>query len=398
MADQPQPGMPGPQIHGAVPPPGMFPGGMYPQDGMVPGAIPPPGMFGPPTVGGVPVMPGHYQGGYPMNVTGIYAYPQIPTMMNSDDKPTLHKFEPFDASGDAATLRKAMKGMGTDEDAIIGLLTKRTSDQRAKILKKYNTVYNDRDCIKDIGDELHGKLERAVIALMTPLPLYLAQELHHAMDGPGTKERTLIEILCSLNNQWIFAIKNAYYKEYEKHLVDDIKDDTSGEFRKLLISMCDGKRDEKNNDPALASNIAQQLHTAGEGKFGTDESEFRRVMTSYSYPLLKAVFEEYKNIEGKEISDAIDSELSGEFKEGVMAIYEIVMNRPAFFARELHDCMSGLGTRDGTLIRLVLVRSEIDMQNIKEEYLKLYDKTLVDKIKGDTSGDYEKLFLAMVEG
>merc|ERR1712106_90544 len=328
----------------------------------------------------------------------MYAYPKLPTMMNSDGKPTVHKMEPFDPSGDAATLRKAMKGCGTDEDAIIALLSKRNSDQRTKILKKYNSVYNDRDCIEDIKDELHGKLERLIIALMTPLPQYLAKELHDAMDGPGTKESILVEILCSLNNQWIFAIKNAYFKEYEKHLVDDIKDDTSGNFRKLLIAMCDGKRDEKNNDPALANSIAQQLHTAGEAKFGTDESEFRRIMTSYSYPLLKTVFEEYKKIEGKDFSEVIDSELSGNFKKGCLALYEIVVNRPSFFAKELRDSMWGPGTNDGTLIRLVIVRSEIDMQNIKEEYLNMYEKTLVDAIKGDTSGDYKKLLVALVEG
>ncbi|CAL4212071.1 unnamed protein product, partial [Meganyctiphanes norvegica] len=314
------------------------------------------------------------------------------------DKPTLHRVEPFDPSGDAAILRKAMKGFGTDEDAIIALLSKRTSDQRHQILLKYNQVYNDRDCIKDLKEELHGHFEQAIVALMRPMPQYLAQELHHAMDGIGTKERTLVEILCSLNNQWIYAIKNAYYKEYQKQLVDEIKDDASGDFKKLLISMCDGKRDERNNDPALANTIAQQLHTAGEARFGTNESEFRRIMTNYSYPLLKEVFEEYKKIEGHEFSKAIDSELSGSFKKGVMAIYDIVENRPAFFAKELHDCMWGPGTADRTLIRLVLVRSEIDMQNIKEEYLKMYNKTLVDAIKGDTSGDYKKLLIALVEG
>lgn len=313
--------------------------------------------------------------------------------------PTLERFEPFDPSRDAAILRSAMKGRGTNEDAIIGLFSKRTADQRNEILKMYNTVYKDRDCMKDLKDELSGDFKKAVVALTKPLPQFLAQELHRAMDGPGTDERTLIEILCSVNNQWILEIKNAYQAEYKKLLVDDIKGDTSGDFRKLLIAICEGKRDEKqNSDPSLAKSIAETLYKAGEGRRGTDESEYIKIMTNYSYPLLKTVFEEYRKIGGNDFSNAIDSELSGDFKKGVKAIYDVVINCPAFFAKELYESMKGLGTRDSTLIRLVIVRSEIDMKDIKREFLNLYKKKLERMIKGDTSGDYRKLLLALVEG
>ena len=38
---------------------------------------------------------------------------------------------------DAADLRKAMKGMGTDEDAIIKIVANRTNAQRQKIKESY---------------------------------------------------------------------------------------------------------------------------------------------------------------------------------------------------------------------------------------------------------------------
>lgn len=318
----------------------------------------------------------------------ILPYTEIPTV-----NPLAH----CDPSSDGSVLRKAMKGLGTDEAAIIGVLAHRASDQRQQIMLKYQQAYG-RDLIKDLKSELSGKFEDAIIALMTPLPLYLAHELHNAMKGIGTNERTLVEILCTRSNASLMAIKNAYHHHYRKRLEEDISGDTSGDFGRLLISMCACSRDEVNCDPALATSLAQQLYKAGEGKLGTDEAEFNRILSSYSYPLLRVVFEEYKKIKGKSFGDALKSELSGDLRLGMMAIYDCIQNRAGFFAKELHESMAGMGTKDRALIRLVVSRCEIDMGNIKQEYHKMYGKSLEHAIKSDTSGDLKKLLIGMVEG
>lgn len=53
----------------------------------------------------------------------------------------------------------------------------------------------------------------------------------------------------------------------------DVKGDTSGNFRKLLVAQMSGKRDENPKfDRTAAKQDAKALQQAGEDKWGTDES------------------------------------------------------------------------------------------------------------------------------
>lgn len=53
-----------------------------------------------------------------------------------------------------------------------------------------------------------------------------------------------------------------------------------------------------------------------------------------------------------------------------------VKNRFQHFARQLQKTVSGLGTDDSSLIRIIISRCEIDLVQIKDEFKKLTGKTL----------------------
>ncbi|CAG4982690.1 unnamed protein product [Colias eurytheme] len=295
--------------------------------------------------------------------------------------PTVVGVTPFNAVEDAAALRSAMKGFGTDEDAIIAILTSRSNAQRQAISQAFTHEYG-RDLIEDLKSELGGHFEDVIIALMLPPAEYLCRELHHCMDGIGTDEKVLVEILCTRTKKEIAEIVETYERLYNRPLAEHMCSETTGDFRRLLTLIVTGARDEEAGvDQTRAAEAAQQLYDAGEAKWGTDEEIFNKILAHESFGQLRAIFEAYKNISGRTIEQAIKAEISGELAEALSAIVECVENAAAWFAQRLRDSMQGMGTDDRTLIRILVSRAELDLGTIKMEYERLYDKTLASEVR-----------------
>nr|XP_009921202.1 PREDICTED: annexin A11 isoform X2 [Haliaeetus albicilla] len=282
----------------------------------------------------------------------------------------------FDPLRDAEVLRKAMKGLGTDEQAIIDCLGSRSNKQRQQIILSFKTAYG-KDLIKDLKSELSGNFERTILAMMKTPVMFDAYEIKEAIKGVGTDENCLIEILASRSNEHIQELNRVYKAEFKKTLEEAIKSDTSGHFQRLLISLSQGNRDESTSvDMSLVQKDVQELYAAGENRLGTDESKFNAILCARSRAHLRAVFSEYQRMCNRDIEKSICREMSGDLEKGMLAVVKCLKNTPAFFAERLQKAMKGAGTKDRTLIRIMVSRSEVDLLDIRTEYKRMYGRSL----------------------
>ncbi|THD28189.1 Annexin [Fasciola hepatica] len=332
--------------------------------------------------------------------------------------PTIKPTPGFSATADAERLHRAMKGVGTDEETIMNILARRTNHERQEICEAYESLYQ-KSLRAALKDDCSGQFKTVLCELVNDTPYMLAKALYYAMKGLGTNDRVLVEVLTCLWNDEMRAVCDAYKKVLEKKgentertLRSDISKDTSGDFQYALLCLVDAQRDDvppiqlksvhvKGVDTVINQELAEadakELLAAGASRVGTNEKRITRVICGRTPFQLRAANDAYAKLFGKSLLDDMTSELSGDYRQLILAVLRYAIDRPKLIAEWLHDAMHGLGTKDYALMRLIITRSEIDLGTVKEVYEETYGESLINAVKGDTSGDYGRTLVKMVE-
>ena len=375
--------------YGGYPPQGGY--GGYPQQGAYPQQPAYPPQPGYPPQGGYGGYP--QQGAYPQQP----GYAQPPAYMPPvGNYPTLETYGMNIAQNlidqDCQMLRAAMKGIGTDEKAIINILTSRSNAHRYMLKQRYKTLLG-RDLIKDLKSELSGSFEDVCIALLESPYELDCRSLYEAMDRLGTNEETLIEIVATRPNHQLYQDRILFQQLYKRDLIKYVESETSGHFRKILVAILQCQRHELDypiNEAELRME-AQRLYQAGEGRLGTDESVFTQIFSIRSPVEIAAIASMYKEMSGHDLYKTLKKEFSGNTETLLKAIFNASISPQEYFATRIKKALESHGTKDKQLIRIIVSRAEIDLNQIKQCYQKLYGKDLVKAIKEETSGDYKKI-------
>ena len=67
---------------------------------------------------------------------------------------------------------------------------------------------------------------------------WFATRVRDALEGAGTKDKQLIRIIISRCEIDLKEIRQSYFKLYQRDMVNDIRNDTKGDYKKILTALC----------------------------------------------------------------------------------------------------------------------------------------------------------------
>ncbi|XPS91732.1 hypothetical protein M3J09_001141 [Ascochyta lentis] len=390
---------PPPQGQYGAPPPGQYgapPPGQY-------GAPPPQGQYGaPPPQGQYGAPPQQQQYGAPP--PGQYQPPPQQQQYGPPNQPSLgygpQQTANIDVSRDVEAIRKAMKGFGTDEKALIAILSKKDPIQINTIRTQYDQRLM-RNMVNDLEKETSSYFKEGLVEIARGPLVSDCHNLFNAMKGMGTKEAILDDILINRSNADINAIKQQYQVLFKKSLETDLRGDLSAGTEQMYMMISAARRAEDSH-PVIPQEIEQavtDLQTGIGNMVSKNAAQVCQILTSKNDAQLRAIAQSYQQRFHKDLAGVLKSAFSGHMENALLLLLSRAQNRPLAEAVRLEESMAGMGTKDVLLVQRV-VRAHWDrnfMNAVSNEYRKKFGKDLVKRIEGETRGDYERLMVACVK-
>ncbi|VUZ55088.1 unnamed protein product [Hymenolepis diminuta] len=303
----------------------------------------------------------------------------------------------FNAKQDAMELFTALHEDEIDEKKIIEALTRRTISQRKEIATRYKYMYGEH-FERKLASKLTGELKETIISLMNNVHELKARALNNALKQLDVDNQTLIQTMIGASNEEITSLKQTYGKLFGAELEADIENNISGHFLYILKLILQGKREKRL---AIGNGkLEEEIYMLSLSKEKWDtpkEVVFSYILCSRSFQHIRALVKVYAYKSKETLIETIQRETSGHCRETLISIIEYALDPLGTYVKWIQNSIEARGKRDKDLIRLIMTRAEIDLKDIKEEFLQSTGKSLSAAIKSEVSGDYKDTLITMIE-
>ena len=300
----------------------------------------------------------------------------------------------------ADACRKAMKGFGTDEVALIRALA-HVAPLEIPALKQAYQARHHRIIETDVEKEVSGHFELALLSILRGPLQQDVWSLHHALKGAGTNENLLNDVLIGRSNADLNAIKQTYQRTYRRSLEQDVRDDLSAKTERMFSMILAATRQEDSapvNPPAIDADVTE-IHRATEARVGAEQLTVCSILTNRNDAQIRAIAHAYEHKYRRPLEKVLVSEFAGHMEDALVQMVRCGTDRAMRDAVSLEQAMSGVGTKDEMLVnRVVRVHwNPAHVQQVKGAYRAKYGKDLIKRVQGETSGDYERALVAMLQ-
>ncbi|XP_072007046.1 annexin A1-like [Engystomops pustulosus] len=227
------------------------------------------------------------------------------------------------AQFDADVLKGAIKGLGTDEDAIIEILVTRSNKQIKLIKEAYKAEFKV-ELEKDIIGDTSGDFQKALLALLKgerneecyvneDLAGKDAKALYDA--GENAKKPDMSVFINILSSRSFTNLRKVfqYYAKLSKHDLNKAMDlKLKGDIESTLVAIVKVAV----NKPAY---FGEKLKNAMKG-LGTKDKVITRIMVSQHEVDMKGIKAQFKKQEGKSLRDALLDKTKGDYEHVLAAL------------------------------------------------------------------------------
>ena len=293
-----------------------------------------------------------------------------------------------------------MKGLGTDESALIRILT-RIPPLEVPTLKEAFRQRHGRDLEHDVQKEVSGHFELCLLSILRGPLQQDAWCLHKALKGVGTNEHLLNDVLIGRSNADMQAIKQAYHNTYHHNLEHDVRDDLSAKTERLFSMILSATRQEESA-PVIPQSIdadVTEIERCTEARVGADHLAVCSILSNRSDLQIRAIAHAYEQKYRRSLEKVFIHEFSGHMEDVLVQMVRCGTNRALRDAINIEQAMAGAWTKNDMLVaRIVKLHwNPAHLQQVKGAYKARYGQDLIGRVRADTSGDYERCLVAMLQ-
>ena len=225
-------------------------------------------------------------------------------------------YDPIDY--DCYHIRKAVKGLGTDEDALIEILTTRSPETIEKMKERYKLLYPGRDMVEDIKDDTSGDFREILMVLLNYKRstntnpnkedcIACAKSLYEAAQTKNNTVSIYTKIFTEKSNQEIQAIGGIFYKMTKINILDQVKKIFSGDVRDALLGIIYGII-------SPSEYFAIRIRDSVKG-LGTRDTKLIRILITRDEIDMPQIKQLYKQLYEKDMIKDIEDDTSGSYRK-----------------------------------------------------------------------------------
>lgn len=281
------------------------------------------------------------------------------------------------------------------EKTLIEIIKKYDLKQRLLLRICYNKIFPDNNLITDFSSKLSGQFAILIINLfMTRIDIECI-EFKKIFDGVNPNKNILLESL-SINPFWFNQkVARRFFELYKKDLKTEIMKHFHDFTKDILITCLNTKRNdnEKNiDDDEIEEKVKLALNTSPEELIKNNEI----LINIFGVPSAKELIlisKKFKEKKGEHFLKYLENKLK---EDEYLVIKEVIYNicRPSEnFAYKLKNSIKGVEVNVESINRILVMRNEVDINEIKKFYNKINGKDLPEEISDIFTGGYKELIL-----